>query len=256
MTTILAATVGLTVLVSGQLDAGGDGADQVVGTPDGDDPGGSSSSTTESPARQVQVTGTVTAMHLEDAVLDPRELATPFIVVSDRGFSNGGEITGVRVDGTVVTIVWDGGRPFVLASGGAMRLDPVTADLPPEGLRLALGGTTHRFTAGTYQLDTPVAVGASGVAGALDAVTFDADDGSRFAASGDAALFLDASRPRRLVGPGTVHLEGALQVVDARGTRTAGVIDAAAGAFDITLTPVASGGWTITAILQGETTAR
>jgi len=202
------------------------------------------------------VTGTVTAMHLEGAVLDPRELATPFIVVSDRGGGNGGEITGVRVDGSPVSIVWDGGRPFVLASGGAMQLDPVVADLPPEGLRLALGGTTHRFTPGTYQLDTPVAVGARGVAGARDAVTFEADVRSTFEASGDAALFLDARQPRRLLGPGTVHLEGALQVVDASGTRTAAVVDAAAGAFDITLTPVGAGGWTITATLQGETTAR
>jgi len=257
MTTILAATVGLTVLVSERLDAGGDGADQVVGGPEGSDDLGSTSSTAAPPPGvQVRVTGTITAMHLEGAVLNPRDLATPFIVVSDRGFSNGGEITGVRVDGTAVSIVWDGGRPFVLSSGGAMRLDPVTADLPPEGLRLALGGTTHGFTPGTYQLDTPVAVGASGVAGARDTVTFEADDRSRFEATGDAALFLDASRPRHLLGPGTVHLEGTLQLIDGSGTRTATVVDAAAGAFDITLTPVPTGGWTITATLQGETTER
>jgi hypothetical protein len=257
MTTILAATVVLTVVVSDRLDAGGDGGDQVVGGADGtDDPGPSSSTTTEPPSVQAQVTGTITAMHLEGAVLDPRELATPFIVVSDRGFGNGGEISGVRVDGSPASIVWDGGRPFVLSSGGAMRLDPVVADLPPEGLRLALGGTTHRFTPGTYQLDTPVAVGTSGVAGARDAVTFEADASSSFEGSGDAALFLDASQPRHLLGPGTVHLEGSLQIVDARGTRTVGVIDATAGAFDITLTPLPDGGWTITATLQGETTER
>lgn len=248
MTTILAATVGLTVLASEQLDAGGDGGDQVIGGP--------SSTPTTSPGDQVQVTGTVTAMHLEGAVLDPREIATPLIVVSDRGGGNGAEITGVRVDGAPVSIVWDGGRPFVLASGGAIHLDPLTADLPPEGLRLALGGTTHQFNPGTYQLDTPVAVGARGVAGAVDAVTFEADDRSRFQAYGDAALFLDASRPRHLLGPGTVHLEGAFQVVDASGTHAATVVDAAAGAFDITLTPVTTGGWTITATLQAETTAR
>lgn len=259
MTVILAVTVGLTVLISERLDAGGDGGDQVIGGADGSITPGAESTTTSGPpvppAGQVRVTGNLTAVHLDGAVLDPREVATPFTVVSDRGFGNGGELTGVEVEGTEVSIVWDGGRPFVLSSGGAMVLDPVTVDLAPEGVRLALAGAVQGFTPGTYQLDTPVAVGTSGVAGGREAVTFDAGDRSTFAAKGDAALFLGPIKPRHLLGPGTVHLEGTLELTGAGGARPAATLDAATGAFDITLTPVAGGGWTITATLQGETTA-
>jgi hypothetical protein len=176
-------------------------------------------------------------------------------VVSDRGFGNGGEITGVTVEGTAKTIVWDGGRPFVLTSGGQLVLDPVPVDLTPEGLRLALSDAVHAFTPGTYQLDTPVAVGASGVAEARDAVTFESTADSRFEPRGDAALVLPASAPRRLVGPGTVHLEGTLELTDATGTRAVVTLDMATGAYDVALTPSPEGGWTVTATLQGETTA-
>ncbi len=207
------------------------------------------------PAGQVKLSGTVTAVHLEGAVLDPREMATPFTIVSDRGFGNGGELAGINVDGTAATLVWDGGRPFVLSSGGSMILDPVTVDLVPEGLRLALGRTVQAFTPGTYRLDTPVAVGTSGVAAARDSVTFDADDRSSFSVRGDAALLLPADAPRHLLGPGLVHLEGALELVEADGQRQATTLDTAAAAFDITLSPIPGGGWSITGVLQGEITA-
>jgi len=261
MTMILAATVGLTLLVSQRLDDGGSGGDQVIGGTNGTVGPGDSQATNATgtpavpPAGQVQVSGTVTAVHVDGAVLDPREVATPFTIVSDRGFGNGGELNGVEVDGTTASIVWDGGRPFVLSSGGSMVLDPVTVDLAPEGLRLALGGAVQGFIPGTYRLDTPVAVGTRGVAGARDSVTFDADDRSSFETTGDAALFLAPTEPRRLLGPGTVHLEGALELTDAAGTRTVTALDTATGAFKITLTPIPAGGWSITATLQGKTIA-
>jgi hypothetical protein len=261
MTSILVATVGVTVVIAERLDSGNDAGDQVVGGPNGTVAPGERITTTTTagssvPASgQVTVTGTVTAVYLEGAVLEPREVPTPLTIVSDRGFGNGGEIAGVMVDGSDKTIVWDGGRPFVLSSGGALVLDPVRADLTAEGLRLALSDAVHTFAPGTYQLDTPVAVGARGVAEARDAVTFESRDGTVFEPHGDAGLVLAPTGPHRLLGPGTVHLEGTLEVTDRTGARPVATLDMATGAYDLTLTPVPGGGWTVTAVLQGGTTA-
>jgi hypothetical protein len=100
-----------------------------------------------------------------------------------------------------------------------------------------------------------VAVGAAGFASARDAVTFTADATSLFDAYGDAALLLGPEGPRRFLGPGTVRLEGELEVTDADGTRTVTSLDAATGAFELTLTPTGAGGWSIDAVLQGQVTA-
>lgn len=253
MTAILVATVGVTVVIADRLDDGGDGGDQVIGGPDG----GSTSTTIGDavpPPGQVTLTGTLTALHVEGAVLDPRSIATPLTVVSERGFGNGGDIAGVRVEGADATIVWDGGRPFELRSGGALVVDPVTIDLTSDGLRVALSSAVHSFTPGTYHLDTPVAAGPSGVATARDSVTFEATDRSTFEPRGDAALLLSPTAPAHLLGPGTVHLEGDLEATDAAGVRRVSVLDMASGAFDLVLTPAEGGGWSIVATLQGETT--
>jgi len=123
MTSILVATVGVTVVIADRLDAGDGAGDQVVGGADGTAPPGEQTTTTTTavptvPAPgQVTVTGIVTGVHLEGAVLEPRGVPTPLTVVSDRGFGNGGDITGVTVEGTAKTIVWDGGRPFLLTAG-------------------------------------------------------------------------------------------------------------------------------------------
>ena len=85
MTTILAAAA-LTVLISNGLDRGSSSEDQVVATP-----GTSSSTTSSTPttvtgvssAAATRVSGTVTAMRLEGAVLEPRQVATPLTVSTD-----------------------------------------------------------------------------------------------------------------------------------------------------------------------------
>lgn len=262
MSLALALVGGVTYLVSERVDLG-DGGDQVVGGPDGTVPAGTGDTTTttaagstEVPAPgQTWVTGTVAAVHLEGAVLDPRDLPTPLTIVSERGFGNGVELSGVLVDGGAASVVWDGGRPFVLTTGGGLVLDPVTVDLVAEGVQLTLGGAVHRLTPGTYQLDTPVAVGAAGFGSARDAVAFTADDRSLLDANGDAAVVLDPDGgPRRFLGPGTVRLEGTLEVTDASGTRPATLVEAGAGAFEVTLTPAADGSWTVTVVLEGEAT--
>jgi hypothetical protein len=257
MATIVAATAALTVLVSNGLDRGSDADDQVVVAP------GSTSSTTTTPstvagvssASATRVRGTVTALHLEGAVPEPRQVPTPLTVTAERGFGNGGAIAGVTVDGSPAAIEWDAGRPFVLSSGGALVLDPVRIDLTPDGLRLNLADAVHTFSPGTYELDTPVAVGSSGVAGARESVAFDAVAESTFEPRGNAALFLSGTSPRRLLGPGVVHLEGTLEVTDPSGARTTSRLDATEGAYDLTLTQTADGGWTVEGLLGGDVTA-
>jgi hypothetical protein len=199
----------------------------------------------------VHVAGTLTSAQLSGAVLQPRDVPTPLTVVSDRGFGNGGDVTSVQVAGDPSTIVWDGGRPFVLSSGGALVLDPVDVELRPDGLRLALATGVHALRPGTYQLDTPVAVGTAGIATPRDAVTFEAHEGSRFEPRGDAALVLGPTGPHRVTGPGRVDLVGTLQLTTAGGTSPAGALTAGEGAYDLTFTPTGSGAWTVDGIVAG-----
>jgi hypothetical protein len=256
MWAILALAIGVTVFVADALD-GGDADDQVVGSSDVTLPegAGSAPSSTDAatvvPGRgQTLVGGTVTAVHLEGALPEPRQVPTPLTIVSDRGFGNGAEVTDVLIGGEASSIVWDGGRPFVLSSGGALVVDPLTVDLIPEGFRLALGGSAHRFTPGSYQLDTPVAVGRAGIATPRDAVNFDAIEASLLAARGDAAVTLSGATARRFSGPGLLHLEGTLELRDASGTRAAPAFDVGQAAFELTFTPDGAGGWTVAGLVD------
>ena len=93
------------------------------------------------------------------------------------------------------------------------------------------------------------------MAGARESVVFDAVEASTFEPRGDAALVLAPAEPRHLLGPGVVHLEGTIEVRDASGTRTVTRLDAAAGAFDLVLTPASGGGWTVEGRLGGDVAA-
>jgi hypothetical protein len=258
MWVVIAAVVGLTVLVYDNLDVGGDGGDQIVSGPgtstaDGALPG--EDDPTVIPASgEAEVHGTITAVLLAEAVVEPREVPTPLTISSERGFGNGGELTTIEVDGKPSTIVWDGGRPFVLSSGGPLVLDPVNVALVPEGFQVVLGGGNHALTPGPYQLDTPVAVGQGGIATPRDSVEFDAVDGSLFEARGDASILLGPEAPRHFIGPGKALLGGTFEVTDADGTHSAtGVVTASAAAFDLTFTPDGSGGWTVDGVVEQAT---
>ena len=258
MTAAIAAVVGLTVLANDRLDLGGDGGDQVVAAPDGSttddgsdgtEPGEDDPTVVPGPG-QVEVHGPVTTVLIADAVLQPREVPTPLTISSERGFGNGGELTTVAVDGEPSTIVWDGGRPFTLSSGGALVLDPVDLALVPGGLQAVLGRGNHALTPGTYRLDTPVAVGQAGIATPRDAVTFEAIDGSLFEARGDAAVLFGPDAPRRFVGPGKVILVGSLELTDADGTHVEPNLATDVAAFDLTFTPDGAGGWTVDGVVD------
>lgn len=248
---VLIAILGVTVVVADGLDRGGAGSDQIIGGPDG-----TVGSTTTSPLvvvprpGQVHVSGTVTALRLDGAVLDPRTLSTPLIITASRGFGNGAELTDVTVDGQQSTIVWDGGRPFVLSGRGAIVPAPLRLDLVPSGLRLTLGGGTHGLVPGTYRLDTPVAVGTSGVATPRDIVVFDASTESLLDVRGDAAVVLGAGPPLHLLGPGRVELSGTLELTDATGAHEATSYSVEVAAFDLTLSADPGGEWRVVGLID------
>ncbi len=256
MIAALAVAVGVTVVVHDQLDLGGDGGDQVVSGPG--PVGGEDDPVIGEPTEpqlvpgpgQVFVRGTVTTVLIADAVLQPREMPAPFTISSERGFGNGGELTSVEVDGQPSTIVWDGGTPFVLSSGGSLVLDPVALVLANGGLQAVLGQGNHALTPGTYQLDTSVAVGTEGVATPRDGVTFEAVDGTLFEARGDASILFGPDAPRRFIGPGEVLLAGTLDITDDDGTRTVGDLVAELAAFDLTFTPDGTGVWTVEGVID------
>jgi hypothetical protein len=241
MMVALAAVAGLTVLVYNQLDITTGGGDQVV----------SGDGTTIVPGPgQVEVHGALAAALIAGAVLEPRNVPTPLTITSERGFGNGGELTTVEVDGNPSTIVWDGGRPLTLSSGGALLLDPVDLVLAPAGLQALLGGGNHALVPGTYRLDTPVAVGQEGVATPRDAVTFDAVEGSLLEARGDASVTFAPDAPRRFVGPGKVLLTGTFEITDDDGTRAATSLASEVSAYDLTFTPDGAGGWTVDGVVE------
>ena len=100
--------------------------------------------------------------------------------------------------------------------------------------------------AGGYQLDTPVAVGGSGIATPRESVAFTAGAGARFEAHGDAALELPGDAQHSFTGPGLVHLEGRLEVTTENREQDATTLDLANGPYELTLSPTEGGGWTHT----------
>jgi hypothetical protein len=262
LTTALAAIVAASVVIFDRVEGFNGPADQLVGSPsgaDGDGAGGTDAAVDDGPRTEVpeddaggtfEVEGEVTALHLEGAVLQPRLVPTPLTLVSGRGFGNGGELTGVLVDGAASAVVWDGGRPFVLSGGPGLVLDPLTVDLTPEGLRATLGGGVHALEPGDYRLDTPVAVGQAGVATPYDALDLVATPDAQLEASGDTALLLAPDGIWRFAGPGLVHLEGSLILTRPEGAQQAVSLDLTEGPFELELAPLEGGGWSVTGRIQ------
>ena len=252
LASVLLLVVGLTVVLHNRLDSGGNGKSSdtaTIGT------GGSTTSTSNpgQPADSgaVTLTGTVTTVHLEGAVLDPRTILTPLTLTSDRGMGNGAELTGVDVAGSPSVIVWDGGRPFVLASGPGVVLDPVVADLTADGLHLALGNGAHKLVPGAFQLNTPVAVGGDSTTPAEhDSVAFTAGPSALLEAKGDTALvFPHSAPPVHMKGPGLARLRGTITVTQGGHHKSVKTVDLGAGPFDLIFTPI-TGGWAVSGTVQ------
>jgi hypothetical protein len=246
----LALVVGLTVVVDDVLDLGGPADDPVIGA----DP--ATTGTTVAPAEalrpdQARVSGTVTAVRLGAAALEPRVLDLPLVIEADRGFGNGARINGTVVDERPSIIEWDAGRPMALGGDGKLELNEIDVELTGAGLRLALGGRTHRLLAGSYRIDAPVAVGSVGLTTPRDAVSFTTTrGGAELVARGDAAIVLrDVSA--LFLGPGSVELGGDLSVTTADGSRPAGQVRLPDGRFEVTVRAGPDGTWEVEAILQG-----
>ncbi len=250
MATAVLLVVGITVVLHDRLDSGGSKAadTSTVGT-------GATTSTTRRASGvdpgAVTVAGTLTSVHIEGAVLDPRTVPTPLTLTATPGFGNGAELTGVSVGGSPSVIVWNGGRPFVLASGPGVTLDPVIVDLRADGLRLSLGNGAHKLVPGAYQLNTPVAVGGESTTPAeRNSVAFTAGPNTLLEGQGDAALvFPHTGAPVHLTGPGLARLKGTITITQAGHHRSVKTVDLSAGPFDLIFTPIASG-WAVEGTVQ------
>ena len=253
---VVLTVVAATVLVYDRLESFNAPSDQVVGPAEDEvadadrTDEGASEGTEDSDAGVLRIEGTVTVVHLEDAVLDPRSVGTPLTLVSERGFGSGGELTGVTVEGRPSTIVWDGGTPFVLSSGPGLVPDPSTVDLAEDGLRVLLGGGAHSLEPGTYRLDTPVAVGDRGVATPRDSVTFVAGEDAQLEAQGDTALVLTAAEGQGFTGPGTIHLEGELLIDHGEDVQEATSLDLQDQPFDLVFSGFEGGRWTVSGRIE------
>ena len=243
--------VGLTVVLHDHLDSGG------TKRADTSTVGGTGATTpttrraTEVTPGAVTVAGTITSVHIEGAVLDPRTVPTPLTLTATPGFGNGAELTGVTVAGSPSVIVWNGGRPFLLASGPGVTLDPVVADLGADGLRLSLGNGAHKLVPGAFQLNTPVAVGGESTTPIeRNSVAFTAGPNALLEGQGDAALlFPHTGAPVHLTGPGLARLKGAITITQSGHHRSVKTVDLSAGPFDLDFTPIA-GGWAVQGTVQ------
>jgi hypothetical protein len=248
LASVVLLVVALTVVIHDKLDSGDDSTTATT------EPGDATVTTSGAPGAS-RVTGRVTAVHLTGAVLDPRVLPAPFTMTATRGLGNGAQLPNVRVNGAISNINWDGGRPFVLASGTGIQLDPLNVDLTPAGFRLLLGDTAEAFLAGTYQLNTPVAVGgASTTPVERDSVTFTVrdGDGAQLQPTGDANVVLPPTGAVHLKGPGSVHLEGDLVVTVDGKKHSARTLDLRVGPYELVFTPASKGGWFVAGEVQDQ----
>lgn len=228
-----------------------EGDDGIAATP-------RASTTTAAPtvaAGEVRVTGPVTAARIDGVVVE--DLPMPITIeAAAPGAGNGATLQGVRVNGAGATIAWDGGRPLALSGTGLLVVAPTAFRLDAGRLRAELGGATHTLTAGGYRIDTPVAVGTTGIAEPRDAVDLSAPADASFTGTGSVLVTLPA-RAWTFTGPGAVVLEGSFEVSGgpdrAGATGPASRLELSQGLFELHLTgDPATGGWTVEARLRGE----
>jgi hypothetical protein len=206
--------------------------------------------TTALAAKQVTVTGTVTAVHVEGAVIAP--LGLPLTITTpERGEGSGATVKGITVDGKPSGIEWDAGTPLELGGDGTLQLAPLEVDADADHLYINFSTGAHGFSPGEYHIDTPVAVGTGGLATPVRSVTFEATTSSTITFRGNASTTLDP-RELSIQGPGRVVLAGDLTVVQPDGSSLkAAMVTLASGPFTLAIAP-APGGYTLQqATLQG-----
>lgn len=197
-------------------------------------------------ADQVEVTGFATGVTVEGATLE--EIPTPLVVQG-----GGATLTDVEVDGELAEIVWDGGRPFSLRGAGALIPRELNVFAAPTSVTLGfVDEVVNEIRPGSYGLETPVAVGFSGVAVAQDAVAFAATVESTIRFRGGSTTSI---LPRELSfeSGGKVVLQGQLEVRRPDGTTAnAAGVELPDGSYRLRATPRRDGsGYDVEALLQG-----
>src|SRR4051812_18614584 len=196
------------------------------------------------PENQMKLDGTVTRLAGGDVVGPPLRTTLQFPA------GGGATIEDALVDGQRSTIVWDGGRPFVLDGDGGIDLGPVRMSVEHDGSATwALSDGVRALLKGTYRLRTPVAVGRGGLATPRDEVSFSADDETTIETTGVAATTSAATL--HLEGPGTLILDGAFTMQTRDGTRKVTHLEFGPGSFAVDVTP-GPGGVRLVGTLQGD----
>lgn len=174
------------------------------------------------PEGQAEVHGTVTGFVADDANGPP--LTIPLEL--EHG---GATIEGALVDGRRTTIVWDGGRPFRLRGTGSIDLGPTHVELGVGALFWPIDGI-RVLSPGSYDIDTPVAVGSGGLAHPADNVAFTADGETTIETSGNATVVRGLA-PLHLEGPGSVKLDGTFTITTREGVVTRHHLQFGPGSF-------------------------
>lgn len=194
------------------------------------------------PEGQAEITGHVDGFVADDAVGAP--LAVPVEV--DSGTAT---IEGALVDGERATIVWDGGRPLRLGGSGAIDLGPTHVELGVGAVFWSIEGL-RVLSPGEYRIDTPVAVGSSGLARPVDSITFTADEETTIDTK--AAALVGRGLPVHLEGPGSFRAEGRFSIRTRDGTVDASSFEFGPGSFVVDIT--ADG--RLTGVFNGDLTSR
>lgn len=192
------------------------------------------------PIGQAEVSGTLRRLAATDAVGPP--LPLPITITEGTAVVEEALVRGERA-----SVAWDGGRPFRLSgSGGGLDLGPTAVTVEGATTRWPLDDGVRVVLPGEYVVETPVAVGAAGLATPRDGVTFTADEETTIATTGwtiertVGALHLE--------GPGSLVLEGDLVVRTRDGERRATRLALPDGPFVVDLAP----GGLVTATVRGE----
>jgi hypothetical protein len=192
------------------------------------------------PAGQTEVTGTITGLR-------GTGVNGPWLPLGSLDLQGGtATIEGATVDGRRSTIVWDGGRPFLMKSDdGWLDAGPSDVSADHGRMRWPIDGPDV-LRPGRYEIRTPVAVGTGGLAQPRDEVTFFAVDGTTIETTG-AMTTTTPAEGLHLTGPGTLVLDGSFEVQTRDGYRMATHLEFGPGPFELDIGPEL----TLKATLQG-----
>ena len=246
--------VGLTVLLIAALSGAAlGGCSKSSEGSGGDDP-----AVEEQPAivpgpGQVFVTGDISRLVAEDAVLGA-PLNSPFTLSAAERGTGSATIDKALVGGRRTTISWGTGTPLPITGSGGLELGPVRVEVDARGaVALNLDGAARPFRPGTYRAGASVAVGTGGIAAPRDGVEFTADAQTVLTTRGGVLIRRDPTRVE-LEGPGKVSVAGRLTVQTPESSRPAATVTFGPGPFEITVVPLGNR-VTIQSVLQGQFTA-